>query len=259
MEQADKSQAVSKGSMALLCGQGRSGIIVRVSGAMEKIEGFGTVDTGALVGLRWGSQADICGCKFTILEPSVMDRLESLRRKAQIVQPKDAALIILFCSIRAGSRVIEVGSGSGALTIALASFVSPGGRVFSYDKRADFLQVAKSNAERAGVAGSVEFRERDASAGLDESGVDAVVIDIPDPWTVIGHAHSALRPGGYAACYCPNYNQVEQTVRRLREAGFSGDRTVETLLRDIVVHDGGTRPSFEMLGHSGYVTVARKA
>ena len=64
--------------------------------------------------------------------------------------------------------------------------------------------------------------------------------------------------GGRFVSYSPTVGQVERTHAALREAAFSDVRTFETLERELVVGRQGTRPSFEMLGHTGYITAARK-
>jgi len=182
-----------------------------------------------------------------------------LRRRAQIVTPKDAAYLVYLTGIGPGSRVAEAGSGSGALTLVLAHFVGREGRVVSCDRRADFLTVARGNLESSGLLDRVEFHERDvAVAGFPGGEFDAVVLDLPEPWAVAPGARAALRIGGYVATYTPTYNQLERTVRSLREHGFTEVRSVEILERALHVGEGGTRPEFEMLGHTGFLTVGRK-
>lgn len=158
-----------------------------------------------------------------------------------------------------GTRALEAGSGSGALTIALAHAVGPGGRVVSFDRRADFLEIARENVERAGLASRVEFRERDVAAdGFGEEGAESVLLDVPEPWTILGVAASALRFGGGIATYTPTYNQLERTVAALGAAGFEDVESLELLERRIHVSEGATRPEFEMLGHTGFLTGARR-
>ncbi|HZY91145.1 MAG TPA: methyltransferase domain-containing protein, partial [Thermoplasmata archaeon] len=191
--------------------------------------------------------------------PSLPDLLAGLRRKAQIVTPKDGQYLVYLAGIGPGARVAEAGAGSGALTLVLAHTVGPAGHIISYDRRADFLDVARRNLEWAGLEERVEFRERDVVAqGIEGDGLDAVVLDLAEPWDVLASARTALRPGGRVATYCPTYNQLERTVRRLRELGFEELRSVELLERALHVGEGGTRPEFEMLGHTGFLTGGRR-
>ncbi len=195
---------------------------------------------------------------FLVLEASTPDLLEVLPRKAQVIGAKDAARILLSCDVRAGKIVVEAGLGSGHLAIALARAVSPGGRVVSYERRPDFVEFATRNLRAAEVEGIVTVRQANISDGVAERDVDALVLDLPDPWTVVRVAHTALRASGHFAAFSPNTEQVRETVRALRELPFAEIRTVEILEREIEVRDTGVRPSFAALGHTGYLTFARK-
>jgi tRNA (adenine57-N1/adenine58-N1)-methyltransferase catalytic subunit len=199
------------------------------------------------------------GGEYRAVRPSLSDLLGGIRRTAQIVTSKDAAQLLALANVGPAARVAEAGSGSGALTVCLAWAVGAGGRVLSYDRRAEFLDTARANVLRAGFAERVEFHERDvAQAGFDATGLSAVVLDLPEPWAVVRAAHDALAPGGYVATYTPTYNQLERTVRALREQGLAEVRAVELIERGIHVGDGGTRPEFEMLGHTGFLAAGRR-
>ena len=252
------AETAEEGNLALILDEKGNSYLLHLTSGVVKVTGLGTVDSGRLIGRKWGELVEIGGQGFTLIEPSLIDKIESIQRKAQIILPKDSALIVLNCDIKSGSNVVEIGAGSGALTIALASFVAPGGKVVSYEKRDDFADVARKNIRRTGLERYAQVKVADATAGIEERGIDSAVIDIPNPWDVVDNAYKALKLGGHLASYSPTFNQVELTVKKLRERGFSGVRSIETLLREIVVHDMGTRPSFDMLGHSGYLTFARK-
>ncbi len=239
----------------LLDAKGRKWLVATNRG-LVRVKGLGTVKTDGLEALV-GRKVEISGRLYCVLTPSVRDLVETVRRKAQIVGPKDSPVVVFNCSLQAGDRVVEGGAGSGAMTVVLAHTVSPNGRVISYEVRPDFLEVAKENVERSGLAHIVEFREEDIRDGIDEEGVKAVVLDIPDPWRALPAAHAALRPAGHFASFSPTVEQVRESVLALRELGFVDVRTVEILERRMVVNRG-TRPAFDMLGHTGYMTFARK-
>jgi tRNA (adenine57-N1/adenine58-N1)-methyltransferase len=245
--------------VVLLAEDGRKFAVLVEAGA-RRVDGIGVLDPSSLAGSAFGAVTKIGNRRFIVLWPSVLDRIETLHRKAQIILPKDAAHIILDCDISAGKTVVEGGAGSGAMTTALASAVRPGGKVVTYDIRAEYLRQARHNIEQAGMTDTCEFKEADITApgAIAERGVDAVVLDIPEPWSAADNAWEALRPCGHFACYTPTVNQVEQTVRALWERRFIEIRSVETLQREMTVVEKGIRPSFEMLGHSGYLTFARK-
>jgi len=253
-------QVIRTGERIVLLSEGGMKIAVLIEEGTRKVPGIGVFDTSQLVGQRYGTIARIGNRRFTILRPSIVDRVETLRRKAQIILPKDAALIIMNCDIRAGNLVIEGGSGSGAMTTALANTIWPDGKVISYDIRADFSKQAKENIETLGFANVVTFKEGDVCVPgtIREKDVDAVVLDIPEPWRALKNVYDALKPCGHLACYTPNVNQVEQTVRALQEMDFIEIFTIEALIREMVVVEKGIRPAFDMLGHSGYLTFARK-
>ena len=168
------------------------------------------------------------------------------------------AAILFAADVGPGAHVVEAGSGSGALSVVLASAVSREGRVVSYDVREEFLETARSNAARAGLAARIEFRTGDVRLGINEVDLDAVVLDIPDPWAAVQAAWDALRPCGHLACFSPNMEQVKETVAAIRARPFVDVYTIELIERHMEVRDVGVRPSFAPLGHTGYLTFARK-
>lgn len=220
------------------------------------VMGIGVVRADALraaIGRRWS----VGGRSFLVLTPSIRDTVGSLRRQAQIVGLKDASSLVWNCDVKAGDFVVEVGAGSGALTLVLAQAVGPDGHVVTYDLRPDFLEVARGNVANAGLEGRVEFKVGDPRAGIAETGADVFVVDIPDPWEAVETAANALRPCGHFASYSPNVEQVNRTVAELRARTFVEIRTLEIIEREIEASESGTHPSFAPLGHTGYLTFAR--
>jgi tRNA (adenine57-N1/adenine58-N1)-methyltransferase len=179
-------------------------------------------------------------------------------RKTQITYPKDIALIIMFSGIGPGSRVVEAGTGTGALTSALAFHVKPTGRVYSYEVRAEFIETALKNLKRAGLDEYVEIKNQDITLGINEKEVDAVMLDMATPWLVVPHAYSALKGSGSLVSFSPTIDQVVKTVENLKKNGFVDIETVECLLRRMQVVRGKTRPETLMTAHTGYITFARK-
>lgn len=231
---------------------------MRLSGGKERVGRVGLVDTSGLVGQVDGARVAVGSASFTALTPTVLDRVAAIERRAQIVVPRDAALIALHADVKAGDLVVEGGAGSGALSIVLLNLLRPGGRLVTYELREDHAELARANVERAGLSGGHEIRLGDVATALEEADVDAAVLDVPEPWRAVPACRDALRPGGRFVSYSPTVGQVERTHAALGEAGLVEVRTFETLERELVVGKGGTRPSFEMLGHTGYTTVARK-
>jgi tRNA (adenine57-N1/adenine58-N1)-methyltransferase catalytic subunit len=219
----------------------------------------GVIDLSDQVGKAPGGAVVWLGVPHRLVRPCLSDLFGSMRRGAQIVTPKDASYLGYLAGVAPGAHVAEAGAGSGALTIALAMAVGPGGHVTSFERRADFLAAARQNVTRAGLSDRVTFRERDVvKDGLDLEGVASVVLDLPEPWEVLRSAQQALAYGGWVATYTPTYNQLERTVRALRALGYDAVRAVELIERAIHVGDGGTRPEFDMLGHTGFLACGRK-
>lgn len=233
-------------------------IIVDTTWKTDKIRGVGVLDPKTLVGKEYGMKLTIGNKQFWILHPSLQDKLQGLYRHAQIILPRDAAHILMNCAIEPGQTVLEAGIGSGSLTIALASAIAPNGRVISYDIREEFIEHATKNLRQAGLTHLVTTKIKDVTEGIEEHDLDAIILDIPNPWAAVAYAWKALKIGGYLCTYSPLISQVEQTVKTIEQHPFIECKTFENIQREMIVSQHGTRPSFEMLGHTGYLTFARK-
>lgn len=249
---------ISKNDLVLLVDEKGRKALVRAGDKMEHIKRLGWFDPQSLVGKPYGESIEINRKKFFTLKPNILDKIETIQRRAQIIIPKDSALIALYCDIKSGSIVIEGGIGSGALTLVLANLVKPDGKVISYENRKDFAEFAQKNLEKAGLKKFVLVKIKDITAGIDEKNVDAVILDIPNPWDGVKSAYNALKTSGTFCSYSPLMNQVEATVKELHRYNFIEVKTFELLQRELVVKEYGTRPSFKMLAHTGYLTFARK-
>jgi tRNA (adenine57-N1/adenine58-N1)-methyltransferase len=253
------AEPLRSGETVILRRSERDSYLLKLLSTPQVIEGRGVVDLSSCVGRPPGARVEWAGAEYLLVRPTLSDLLSHLHRRAQIVTPKDAQQLLYLAGAGPGGQVAEAGSGSGALTMVLAYAVGPEGRVISYDRRADFLAVARENLEASGLGGRVEFRERDvAAAGFDETELDAVVLDIAEPWAALEAARGALALGGRVATYTPTYNQLERTVERMRSLGFEEVHSLELLERALHVGSGGTRPEFEMLGHTGFLTGGRR-
>ena len=231
----------------------------RLEFAMIKLGGLGAIDGTKFQGLDDGDSVSIAGRKFTVFRPTTVDLMASLDRGAQIITPKDACAIILECGIRAGTKVIEVGAGSGGLTTALTSAVAPSGHVHTIELKEQNAERVLKNLKRTGLDAYWSYQIGDArDIGIDCGTVDVITTDMPDPENALDNLSSHLRNGGTICTYVPNANQLELSVNALRERNFTDIRSMEILRRGMEVHQGGVRPSFEMLGHTGYLTFARK-
>ncbi len=248
---------ILKNDLVLLVDKKGKKNLIRVED-IKKIKGIGVYDTSNLIGKGYGEVMEIMGKEYVVLQPSIIDKIDTIKRKAQIITPKDSAVIAFYCDVKSGDKIIEGGTGSGALTIVLAHLVRPDGVVYSYEKREDFAKIAQKNIKEAGLEKYVEIKSGDVTSKIDERDADGIIFDIPNPWDGIKNAYDALKSGGHFASYSPTTNQVENTVNELRRYPFVGIKTLETLQREMIVGKGGVRPDFDMLGHTGYITFGRK-
>ena len=249
---------VSKKDIVSLVDDNGKTYLVTTSEETQKIRGVGVINPKDLIGQQYGSRFTVGTKSFWVLPCSLQDKLFGLKRKAQIILSKDIGQILVNCSLEPGQTVLEAGIGSGSLTIALASVVAPNGKVISYDNRQDFLDHATKNLQASGLTNMVETHLQDVTEGIHHTNLDAIILDIPNPWEAIDNAWNALRVGGYLCTYSPLISQVEKSVQAIQHHPFIHVITLETIQREMVVGEKGTRPSFHMLGHTGYLTFARK-
>lgn len=219
---------------------------------------LGILDVSALVGKEFGITATTSlGDELFILRPTIEDLVMKLARKTQVIYPKDLGLIAVKLGVHSGSRVVETGTGSGATTALMAYLVQPGGMVFTFDLNPEFQEVAKKNIERLRLSANVTFKVADSRLGFDVSGMDAGILDVGDPWEVVGSMRKALRPSAPMVAITPTTNQAEKLVSKMKEEGFVNVETIEILLRHLEARPGMTRPSNIMVGHTAYLTFGR--
>lgn len=251
--------AFQEGEQLYLQGEDGKRYWFRYAPGMIKLGGMGAIDGNRLKDLEDGDAVDIVGRRFNVFRPGVIELIESLDRGAQIITPKDASAIIMECNVRAGSRVIEVGAGSGGLTTALLNAVAPSGHVHTVEFKEQNAEKALKNVKRVGLDQYWSYQIGDArEAPVEFDDADVLTTDMPDVENAYDNLLPHLRNGGRICVYVPNTNQLEKAVNGLRERGFTDIRSMEIIRRGMEVHPGGVRPSFEMLGHTGYLTFARK-
>lgn len=218
----------------------------------------GRVSHDELIGQPYGSRVMTDqGGWITLLQPSTSDLILHIRRRTQIVYPKEVGYLLLWMDIRPGRRVIEAGTGSGAMTVALARHVQPTGRVYSYELREEFQKLARRNLERYGLLDWVELKVRDIAQGFDERDVDALFLDVRQPWEYLEQAQVALKGGGFFGSLVPTANQLARLIEGLQRIGFMGIEVKELLLRPYKVNAERLRPEDRMVAHTGYLALAR--
>jgi tRNA (adenine57-N1/adenine58-N1)-methyltransferase catalytic subunit len=232
---------------------------LQLAPGMIKMPGLGVINSTKLIGLEEGSRIRLGEKEFVILRPGAQELMESLDRGPQIVLPKDAATILFKLDLKPGDAVVESGVGSGSLTTALLNAVGSEGMVVSIELREEFASKARKNMARSPFVKAWDLRIGDVISAPVETEVDAVALDMPNPWDALPNVGTFLRPGGRFCAYVPNANQVERLVWALRSNGYVEIEALENLQRQLEVHEGGIRPSFESIGHTGYMVFARRA
>ena len=220
----------------------------------------GFVDHDAIIGSAEGIKlVASTGAPLIAYRPSLADFILKMPRGAQVIYPKDVGYIIVEADIYPGATVVEAGTGSGALTLALARAVGERGKVVSFELRDDFAARARSNIESflGKVPDTVDLRVGDVTEASIDAGVDRVVLDLPEPWRVLPAALGWMRPGAIFCCYVPTTTQVSQATEALRDAGLGEIATREVMVRGWHVEGLSVRPEHRMVGHTGFVTTAR--
>lgn len=219
----------------------------------------GIVKHDDLIGLPWGTQVfSHLGSPFFVLQPVLGDVLTHLPRSTQILYPKEIGFILTTMGIGPGQRIIEAGTGSGSMTIALAHAVGKEGRVISYERRAEFQNLARKNLIRLGLDQQVDFRLKDIAEGLDDTNADGFFLDVPNPYDYIEQVRAALKPGGFFCTLIPTFNQSEKVLYALRRNNFAFLEMCEILLRYYKIEPSRLRPTDRMVAHTGFLIFARR-
>ena len=201
------------------------------------------------------------GLRYLALRPTLAEYVLEMPRGAQVIYPKDLAMILFWADVYPGARVLEAGMGSGALTLALLRAVGAEGRVVSYEPREEFARRALANIHtRMGEVSNLTVRFAPVEDGVrDEAPVDRVLLDLPEPWKLVAAVATVLRPGGIFLSYVPTIIQSHQLVEALRrDASFGLVETFETLFRPWNIEGQSVRPFHRMVAHTGFITVARR-
>ena len=248
-------------AVVLVDGAGRR-YLVRLRADGQFRTHLGVIPHREIIGRPEGSRLLTHTCnEFLSLRPTLEDYVLKMPRRTQVVYPKDLGMILVLADVKAGDTVVEAGIGSGALSTALLRAVGPGGRLISYEAREEFIQGALANI-RALVPdwGNHTVHHADVYQGIRERDVDAVVLDLPEPWRAVPAAAEALRPGGVFLAYLPTVLQVHELAKALAaEPRFALASTREVLERPWSVGTLSVRPAHRMVAHTAFLITARRA
>jgi tRNA (adenine57-N1/adenine58-N1)-methyltransferase len=240
--------------------RGRRYLITLAAGGVHDLRG-GRIPHDVIIGREEGIAVESSrGERVRVFRPTLAEFVLEMPRGAQVIYPKDLAMMVLWGDVYPGATVVEAGTGSGALTMALLRAAGSMGRVFSYEIRDDFARQAQRNITRLmGEPVTLTLRGHDIYDGIPDAPIDRLFLDLPEPWRVVPHAAEALRPGGVWVSYVPTVPQAAQTVETLRAAGaFVMIDTFETLLRPWNIEGLSVRPAHRMVAHTGLITMARR-
>ena len=252
------SDTAQEGDLIELVGLSFKHFIVK----LRKNERFqshrGIIEHNDLIGKAWGSLVlTHTGKPFYLMQPSLVNLLLYTPRNTQIMYPKDIGFILLNMGIGPGTRVLEAGTGSGGLTTAFAYAVGDTGKVISYERRSQNQNLAAKNIRRIGLDERVEFKLGDIEDGFDEKNVDALFLDVPNPYDYMEHVKETLKPGGHFGSILPTTNQVSLLLAGLKKNKFAFIEVCEIIQRYYKPEPERLRPSDRMVAHTGYLIFAR--
>jgi tRNA (adenine57-N1/adenine58-N1)-methyltransferase catalytic subunit len=252
------------GERALLIDSKQRRYLVTLESGGQFHSHMGTLEHDALIGELEGVRLQASkGGRLLAVRPTLSDFVLKMKRGAQVVYPKDVGLILVYADICPGASVLEAGTGSASLTLALARAVGESGRVVSYELRQDHHDQAKANVAAwfeglGGVPANLDLRVGDVFDDIAGETFDRMVLDMPEPWRAVGTTTAALGAGGIICCYLPTIPQVQETVDALRSSGFGLIETLEGLVRTWKIEGQSVRPDHRMVAHTGFLVTARK-
>ncbi len=194
---------------------------------------------------------------FKIIKPNINDFIDIMERRCSILLKKDIGYVLAHTGLGAGCRVVDAGTGAGAIALNFGNVVGPEGRVFTYEIRQDFAEVAKKNIDNFGIE-NIEVKNQNIKEGIDEDNIDLIFLDLPKPFEIFEEVWDSLNVGGWLAVYAPYIDQAKLSYRIANKVGFYDIDIIELLERGLEIRQQGVRPKTRMVGHSGYLVFARK-
>ncbi len=197
------------------------------------------------------------GHSFKIIKPNINDFIDVMDRRCSILLTKDIGLVLAHTGLGAGARVVDAGTGAGAIALNFGNVVGSEGHVYTYEIREDFAEIAKKNIDNFGIE-NITVKNQNVKDGIEENNIDLVFLDLPKPFEIFEDVWDCLNVGGWLAVYAPYIDQAKLSYRIAKKVGFYDIDISEILQRGLEVRQNGVRPKTRMVGHSGYLLFARK-
>ena len=237
--------------------------LIKISKTEELHTHIGVLRHADAIGKEFGTTLTTNKDKYVyLLKPTIYDYIMKIQHGTQIVYPKDLGYIVARAGIGNGQKILEIGTGSGSLTSFIANIVRPRGHVYTFDVDEKFIKIATKNIQKAGVTKYITQYNLDLKTAKELPPLlremDAAMIDLGDPWSVIPQVRSMLKGSGTVFAICPTMNQLEKLTASLVENEFTDIESTEHIIRTIEAREGKTRHSFQGIGHTAYLCFARK-
>jgi tRNA (adenine57-N1/adenine58-N1)-methyltransferase catalytic subunit len=251
--------AISRdGDLVQLLGRRHKSHFIRLRAGAVFQTHRGELQHNDMIAKPWGTRlSSHTGNPFFLMRPGLGDLITEIKRNTQIIYPKDIGYIVMVMGIGPGVHVLEAGTGSGALTTAFAFLVGDAGKVTSYEKREQMTNLARNNLDRLGLLERVELKHGDVADGFTEREVDAVFLDLPNPYDYFSQVKEALKMGGFLGMILPTANQVSKSLAALRANDFAFVEVCEIMLRFYKPDWERLRPTDRMVAHTGYLIFGR--
>ncbi len=248
----------TEGALVLAIAENEKKFLLKLQAGHRFHSHIGIIEHNTLIGQPFGTTCLAqTGQPILLLQPTLSDLMMRLKRGTQIIYPKDAALIIQRLALRAGSTVLESGTGSGALTTALAWTVAPTGKVITVEGNAEMYEIARQNLLRNELHPFVEMHQGYLEHWDYPHAVDAVVLDMREPWRTMSKVVALLKRGGTFVSFLPTTNQVSTQLEALEQTGFMDIQVEEIWVRRFKPIPDRLRPEDQMTAHTGFVVSAR--
>jgi len=261
MSAVEECYKFAEGDTVLLIDRRRRHYLITLESNAKFHTHIGIADHNAIIGAEFGSRIPTnTGHILLAFSPTLRDFVEDMPHFTQVIYAKDLGTILMYGDIFPGAKVLEAGLGSGALTSALMRAVGPNGKVISFEINPDLIHKASSNIKTINPdLSNLEIKLLDVYSDLNETFLDRIILDVPEPWRVLQNAAEALVPGGIFLSYLPTILQVHQLQEGLSQnLNFELMETIEVLIRPWSITQQSVRPEHRMIAHTGFITTARK-